>query len=148
MKESPDSENLNHLLVHVCRAHYVRTHELLEKIGLYRGQPPLFKILWKHEGLSHSELAAKLEISLATTTKMVQRLEKGGFLERRPDPKDQRLSRVYLTEDGHRIRSEVEAVWDEMEEETFAGLSHAEKVQLAKMLSQVRENLVRENYGK
>jgi len=38
-------------------------------------------------------------------------MEKAGFIERRDDPEDERISRVYLTDAGRDVRSEVEAVW-------------------------------------
>lgn len=134
-------ESIDFLLAQVCRLHYIRAHELLETLGLYRGQPPLLQALWEREGLSHTELAESLQISPATTTKMIQRLEKAGFVQRRSDARDQRLSRVYLTEAGRAIRSQVQAVWAQMEAETFAGLSGEEKDVLQQVFKKILSNL-------
>jgi DNA-binding MarR family transcriptional regulator len=68
-------------------------------------------------------------------------MEKAGFVQRRPDPQDQRLSRVYLTEAGHAIRGEVEVIWLQIEAETFAGFSVEEKEQLRTFFQQMEENL-------
>ncbi|MCC9076671.1 MarR family transcriptional regulator [Litorilinea aerophila] len=136
-------ESLDRLLVHVCRLHYVRAHALLEEIGLYRGQPPLLEALWQQEGRTHSELAALLHIHPATVTKMIQRMEQAGFVERRRDPQDQRVSRVYLTQAGRDIRQQVRAIQRQMEADAFAGLEPAEREQIRRLLERVRDNLAR-----
>jgi DNA-binding MarR family transcriptional regulator len=72
---------------------------------------------------------------------MLQRMEKVGFIQRKPDAKDQRISRVYLTEDGRAIQTQVEAVWKTMEAETFSGLTSEERVLLRRFLLKMRDNL-------
>ena len=141
MQKSDGNEKMDLLLAHICRLQYIRVHELLETVGLYRGQPPLLHALWEQEGLSHTELSTQLQISPATTTKMIQRMEKAGFVQRRPDPQDQRRSRVYLTDAGRSIRSEVEAIWVQIEAEIFAGFSVEEKETLGNLLQKIRNNL-------
>ena len=141
--KSQENETLDFLLAQICRLHYIRLHELLETVGLYRGQPPLLHVLWEQEGLSHTELSTRLQISPATTTKMIQRMEKAGFVQRRSDPQDQRLSRVYLTDAGRTIRSEVEAIWTQIEAETFAGLSVEEKESLRYLFQEIIKNLTK-----
>lgn len=131
------------LLAQVCRLHYARAHVLLEEIGLYRGQPPLLHKLREEEGLTHTELATLLRVTPATLTKMIKRMEKAGFVQRRPDASDQRVSRVYLTEAGRAIQAEMRAVLQRLAEETFAGFTLEERVLMRRLLLQVRENLQR-----
>jgi DNA-binding MarR family transcriptional regulator len=141
MSQPPKS--LDFLLAQICKLHYARVHTLLEELGLYRGQPPVLFALWEQEGATHGELAAWLHVKPATITKMIKRMEKAGFVERRPDPKDQRVSRVYLTDAGRSIRERVEQVWRTLEEETFEGFSGEERDLLQRSLLQMRENLKR-----
>ena len=135
----PDS--LDWLLAQVCHHHYVRSHELLEKTGLYRGQPPLLSALWKQEGQTHSELAAKLHVTPATITRMLQRMEKSGFIRREQDASDQRVSRVYLTPAGRAVREELAAIHKRIEDETFSGMMSEEREQLRGYLVRMRDNL-------
>jgi DNA-binding MarR family transcriptional regulator len=65
-----------------------------------------------------------------------------GFVERRADPSDDRVSRVFLTERGRAIRSKVEQVWHTLERETFAGVGDLDLERLSALLMQMRENLV------
>ncbi|GAB4560554.1 MAG: MarR family transcriptional regulator [Anaerolineae bacterium] len=140
-------ESVDFLLAQVCRLHHARAHALLEGVGLYRGQPPVLHALWKEEGLTHTELAERVHVTPATLTKMLQRMERAGFLIRRPDPEDQRVSRVYLTEAGRAIQTQVEAVWRQMEAESLAGFSAEELQQLREFLLRIRENLLRVTDG-
>jgi DNA-binding MarR family transcriptional regulator len=138
------SESSDFLLAQVCRLHHSRARTLLEELGLFRGQPPLLFALWEEEGRTHSELAEHLHVQPATITKMIKRMERTGFVERRQDTEDQRVSRVYLTDAGRDIRDAVEGVLRELEEQTFAGFSSEERALLNQLLLRVRDNLRRE----
>ncbi len=145
MKPSDEPNTLDFLLAQICHNHHFRANALLEALGLYRGQPPVLFALWDQEGLTHTELAERLQNTPATITKMIQRMEKAGFVQRRPDTSDQRVSRVYLTETGRAIQAQVQAVWDMMEAETFAGFNDEERLLLRTFLQRIRQNLVNVN---
>jgi len=138
----PKPETLDSLMAQNCHLHHMRAHQLFETIGLYRGQPPVLFALWEQEGQTQTELAGKLRIAPATITKMLQRMEKTGFILRKPDAVDQRISRVYLTETGRTVQSQVEAIWKTMEAETFEHFTAEEKVVLHRFLLQIRQNLL------
>ena len=147
MTESSEATSLHSLFVQMCRLKHARIHTLLEGLGLYRGQPSVLQALWVQEGLMHTELARHLQVQPATITKMLQRMEKTGFVERRPDPDDQRVSRVYLTETGRAVRADVQQVWRRLEEEAFAGFTLEERVLLRRFFLHIRENLKRVTGG-
>ena len=141
MTDPSGPESLDSLFAQICRLKHARIHTLLEALGLYRGQPSVLQALWEHEGLMHTELARHLEVQPATISRMLQRMEKAGFVERRPDPEDQRVSRVYLTEAGQAVRGDVQQVWRRLEEEAFAGFTLEEQVLLRRFFLHIRENL-------
>ena len=143
MFSSSGNETLDHLLAQVSRLHFLRARTLFETVGLYRGQPPVLGVLAEGEGVSHSELAARLDVRPATISKMLDRMERAGFLTRRPDAEDQRVSRVYLTERGRAVQCEVRRLIRTMAQETFAGFSLEEQALLSRFLLQIRENLMR-----
>lgn len=137
-----EPQTMDWLLVQVCHHYQQHAHELFEITGLYRGQPPVLYALWEQEGLTQSELAERLHNTPATISRMLQRMEKTGFIHRRPDAEDQRVSRVYLTAAGRAIQAEVQAIWIKMEAETFAGLSPEELELLRSFLLRLRANLL------
>jgi MarR family transcriptional regulator, organic hydroperoxide resistance regulator len=143
--QNKDDTPLGHLVPQVCRLHHTRSQTLFNSIGLHRGQPFLLAVLWAEEGLAHSELAARMHVTPATITKMLQRMEDSGFVHREPDPDDQRVSRVYLTDYGRVVRQRVADMWQTLENESFAGLTPDEQETFRQLLLRMRDNLRRAN---
>lgn len=131
-----------HMLHQLRVLDYCRAHKLLDKLGVYPGQPPLLFALHKKDGQSQKELAEKLKIQPATVTMMVRRMVKSGFLERRQDSQDQRVFRVYLTRKGKEVRRKVAIAVDEIEEECFKDFTKEEKELLGKLLFKMKQNLL------
>ncbi len=127
MDRDHENDTLDFLIAQVCHTHYSRMIQLLEGLGLYRGQPIVIDILWEKEGITQVELARKMKNSSATVTKMLQRMEKAGFVQRKLDPKDQRISRVYLTDAGRDIKKEIELIHARMENEAFQNFTEEER---------------------
>ena len=136
-----DPDSLYRIFSQVIRLHYQRMHQLLDAVGIYPGQPQMLFALHMANGQSQKDLAAKLKIKPATITVMLKRMEKAGLVERRPDPTDQRVSRVYLTEAGQATWHEVTQVLRVIDKECFGNFSLEEQGLLRKMLLQLRANL-------
>ena len=132
---------LDFLLIRVCRAHHNLARQSLETIGLHRGQPPLLLALGMQDGRTHSELAEALEVTPAAITNMVKRLEQAGFVVRRRDTADERVSRVYLTNAGRAIYSNAEAIVQSVNRATFAGFTEEERAVMRGLLMRVHDNL-------
>jgi DNA-binding MarR family transcriptional regulator len=128
-------------LLQVHKAHRARAEAALNKLGLHTGQEMLLLRLWIEQGISQSQLAASMGVESPTATKMLQRMEHAGLIERRPDPEDARISRVYLTERGRALERPVLEVWKQLEAQTVAGLSATEQALLRRLLMQVSANL-------
>ncbi len=143
MQFMPEPRSLDHLLAQVSRLHHERARAQIGALGLHRGQPPLILALWEKDGRTHTELAEYLYVTPATVTKMVQRMESAGFVQRQPDTEDQRISRVTLTESGRQTGRELNALFHTLDAETFAGLTQEERTILHRFLLRVRENLLR-----
>jgi DNA-binding MarR family transcriptional regulator len=134
--------SLTHSIIQVCRAHRYLLRRALGKTGLHRGQPPVLFALHQNDGLTHSELAQKLEVSPATITNMIRRMEDSGFVVRCRDGTDQRISRVYLTEAGKNIFSELEAVMNDIEAKLISGVGQEEQDTLRRLLDKIHDNLI------
>ena len=137
-----ESKSPYHLSHQVIGLHHYRTHQLLENQGVYPGQPPLLFALHKEDGQSQKELAQKLRIQPATVTVMVKRMTKAGLIERRRDEEDQRISRVYLTPEGEKIRERAAVIVRKIEEECFGSLDEEEMETLKRLLFKMKENII------
>ena len=141
LRRIPLKDTVGYVLAQACKHHRQRADELLNEIGLHVGQEMLLCGLWEKEGITQTELAEYVMIQPATVTNMLQRLERRGFVERRPDIDDQRISRVYTTEKGRDMEEAVQEKWSQLEQESFGDLSVEEKVLLRRLLLQVYQNL-------
>jgi DNA-binding MarR family transcriptional regulator len=135
------TETLGYLIVQICRAHRNKAQELLAQIELHPGQEFMLLSLYPEDGCAQSDLAEKMCVQPATITKMLDRLVKNGLVERRPDTEDQRVSRVYLTQEGRALQHPIAQAWQVLEEASFANLSLEERILLRRLLMQVNQNL-------
>jgi MarR family transcriptional regulator, organic hydroperoxide resistance regulator len=139
MRQIQDYIGFQVLQVH--KAHRQLAEAALNKLGVHTGQEMILLQLWIEEGIPQSQLAASMEVEPPTATKMLQRMERAGLIERRPDPTDARISRVYLSERGRALEQPVLEVWKQLETQTVAGLSLTEQALLHRLLMQVLTNL-------
>jgi len=128
-------------VLQVHKAHRQRAEAALNKLGVHTGQEMILLQLWNEQGIPESQFAAFMGVQPPTATKMLQRMERAGLIERRPDLEDARISRVYLTERGRALEQPVLKVWRQLEAQTVAGLSPTERALLRRLLMQVSANL-------
>ena len=144
MDYKPEYESINFLLSMICRAQRGKMSEALTEIGLYAGQEMFLWQLWQQDGLTQSQMVERMCVQPPTVSKMLDRMEKAGLVERRPDSEDSRISRVYLTELGHRNQRAVRDIWINIEQCLTEGLTVEERLLLRRLLLQVHENLTRD----
>lgn len=132
---------IDFIIWRVGHHHHHLVYSRLESLGLYRGQPRLLSALYEQDGQTHGELANQLNVQPATITKMVQRMEQNGFIIRRADPRDQRISRVFLTPKGTDIHNQVNQTFLEIQEDEIEGFTEEEKNNLFDLLLRVNQNL-------
>ena len=135
------NENLEVLLRQVCKVHTNKVNKVLDEVGLHIGQPMMLRSLYKKDGVPQSILAKELAITPATASAMVKRLEKGGYLIRKRDAEDERVSNVYLTDKGRELSSSLKEVKDQMDELVFNGFSKEERKTMRDYLERITHNL-------
>ncbi|RLE33434.1 MarR family transcriptional regulator [Candidatus Acetothermia bacterium] len=137
-----DRPTVGHLLSRICRLTRGRLRVKMEAIGLHRGQGLVLSYLWHNDGIPSADIARALRISPATVTNMIKRMERGGWIERRPDPEDQRVLRVHLTDKARSLKEEVRASFRELEEEITGVLTEEEEEALLSILAKVHSRLL------
>ncbi len=138
-----DKELLGRLLSNVCRIHGTKANHFFDQIGIYRGQAFLLKILSKQDGLTHSEIAEIMEISPAAATKVIKRMEQNKYILRQPDPKDERVSRVFIQEAGIAIINQIDKTFQQLNQTMFDGLSDEDLKKFHELLILIRNNLIK-----
>src|SRR5437588_3436160 len=80
--------------------------------GTTRAQWIVLFRLRQQEGLSQVDLAEVLELQPISLVRLLDRLVEHGLLERRPDPKDRRANRLFLTAPGRRLADDLDSLRD------------------------------------
>ncbi len=137
----PEKSKLGYLLFLVSRGHYNLANRIFNQVGLFRGQPPVLFQLGKSEGITQSELAETLEITQATLTNLLHRMETAGLVTRQRDVQDGRFTRIYLTDAGRKkldLAVEQTLVMDGI---AFSGFSEEEKETMMRFLEKIHTNI-------
>jgi DNA-binding MarR family transcriptional regulator len=109
--------------------------------GLYAGQDGVILALAEEGGLTAGALASRLGVKAPTMTRTIGRLEAQGFVERRPDETDGRLTVVHLTEAGRASVDHISEAGRLSEQQAAEGLSEKDVRHLLKLLRAVDGNL-------
>ena len=95
----------------------------------------------KHEGMSQSQLGKETFKDRHNITRIVNILQKRGYIERRPDKMDKRAYRLFLTKPGKIIRKELAPVVLNHLREMFSGLSSEDLQTLLRIFKHTVNNL-------
>jgi DNA-binding MarR family transcriptional regulator len=111
------------------------------KFGLTRAQWRATKMLYYREGLRQTELAELLEMEPIAVGRVIDRLQAAGFVERRPDPKDRRAWRLYVTDQARGVIADMELIAQGLRKDATIGVDVAEMEQAMGVLNRIKENL-------
>ncbi len=91
--------------------------------------------------LSQSSLSNLLSITHPTTVRLVDRMERDGWVTRQPDPDDGRANRVVITEEALEVWKEGSQTVRAMLDQAYRGIHPAEIETVKRVLERVRRNL-------
>lgn len=132
---------LGSLIQDLARLMAQRVDERARRLGLTRAQWALVAALFRREGSSQVALAEHLDITPISLGRLVDRMEKAGWVERRGEPADRRAYRLYLTDRAHRLRPQLRALSDHVQAHALRALDGSEQERLIAQLRTVRETL-------
>jgi MarR family transcriptional regulator, organic hydroperoxide resistance regulator len=135
------SEPLWSLLAVVCRDARLLHDAILREHGLHAGQQFVLRRLWQEDGLSVTQLRDRLGVEMPTVTRALQRMERRGLVQRRPDTTDERSVRIYLTEAARQLADVIPAALERADHVALQGFSEEERATLLHLLRRMDENL-------
>lgn len=137
MNHTPD--DLGGLLMQATRGMRRRWGEALEPVGISPHEFRALAAIERSENPRVGIVAQELRITPRSATEVVDSLATAGLVVREPDPTDRRAVIVVLTERGHEVLARGQHARSISQEEHLAGLSDAERDQLAALLRRVIE---------
>jgi len=132
---------ISNSLIRITRLHVMRARQLLQGLGLHPGHELLLMHLWDTGPLRQADLVSEFDTDSASMTRTVQRLERAGFVRRRPDPNDRRATLVHSTPAGMALRDRIERLWTQLEADTVGEMPGPQREQLLRGLECLETNL-------
>ena len=114
---------------------------LMADLGLTRAQWLVLTRLYRRPGLSQTALADMLEIDRASAGRMIDRMEKNGWVERRPDEGDRRVNRLHLTDVARKVHTAMWAIAESTVDDALSPLSLGERAQFTELTAKVKGHL-------
>jgi MarR family transcriptional regulator, transcriptional regulator for hemolysin len=109
--------------------------------GLSAAQWRLLFRLMKEEGVAQAKLAEFLEIEPISVSRLLDRMEEGGWIERQPSPQDRRVRMVFPSAKARALYDSIQDVVAEVYEEALDGVSDADRAALSRALERLVTNL-------
>jgi len=134
------TKSVSHLFIQTAKTVRSWAEQELSELDLHVGQNHLLMELYEEDGRRPGELADTMAVDPSVVSKMLRRMESRGLIERRSDPDDARVTRVFLTDEGKDLEEEVENFHQRLEEQIVQSLSSEEKLLFRRMLSDVNES--------
>jgi MarR family transcriptional regulator, transcriptional regulator for hemolysin len=135
--------NIGFLLHDVARLMRKRFEQNARDLGLTRSQCQVLAHLSRHEGIQQGSLAEILEVEPITLTRILDRLEEAGLVERGAHPTDRRIRLLRLTKRAHPMLSDIFAIGAITRSEALDGVAETERDRLFAILASMKANLLR-----
>lgn len=138
---SEDERHIGFLISDVARLMRTAFDRRVHRLGLTRSQWLVINRLHRRPGATQSELAEMLEVGKATAGRMVDRMEKKGWVWRRTDAADRRVNHLQLSDEAELIQMQLAQIADGTVDDALALLSPRERDQFCEAMRRVKRQL-------
>ena len=114
----------------------------LKPLGVTRSQWWVLAFLSRSDGMSQVALADELDLGKVALGQLIDRLEKTGFVSRRPDEEDRRVKRVYLSKRSLALIARIRDHVSVTEKEILEKIEPADLKATVRALRGMKENLL------
>ncbi len=146
-KDLDTSLRFGFLIHDVSRLRRIVVDRSLKPLGITRSQWWVLAFLSRRDGMKQISLAGELDLSRVAIGGLLDRLEIGGFVERRADVADGRARRVYLTRAGAKLVNTIREAVERVELEILSPISEMDLNQAAATLLALKEALLQKIGG-
>lgn len=135
------TERLGFLIHDASRLMRKRFETLGRRHGLSSAQWRLLVRVVKDEGVAQARLAELLEVEPISVSRLLDRMEEAGWIERRQDLTDRRVRMIFPTDKSRKAFEAIRGVAGEVFEQALTGLSSDERQIVIRGLMTIVENL-------
>lgn len=142
------SDNPVKLCNEIARIFRMKMRENCDMDGVLSqpGARLVLSLLAINDGLKQRELVEKTHLRAPTVSVIIRRMVDEGLVELREDERDGRVTRVHLTELGHKTdRENIEKI-KSVDARGLEGIDEREQEHLMGLLCRIRDNLLRDGH--
>ena len=136
-----DDGYIGYMLSDVARLIRTIFDRRVRDIGLTRAQWLVLTRVYRRPGVSQTELADMLEVDRASAGRMIDRMERNGWVERRPDRGDRRVNRLQLADEARKVPAAMWAIAESTVDDALSPLSATEREQYTELTAKVKGRL-------
>nr|WP_300143137.1 MarR family transcriptional regulator [Propionicimonas sp.] len=111
--------------------------EALTPLGITASEAGLLRMIGRNPGISQKAASEQLGVGPSRVVAVLDRLERGGHVERRRSATDRRSHEVHLTPDGERLLAALRPIAEAHERAFTQGLDEDDLDRLAASLSAI-----------
>jgi len=126
----------------VMRKVYEHYESRLSPFGLTTPQFMVFGALWSGDGITIGELGQRVALDGSTITGILDRMEKNGYVERKPNVDDRRSALVYLTDKAKQVGPQINKFADELDSAIRKNFSSQDMAVFERVLRELGESNV------
>ncbi|MDT3427898.1 DNA-binding MarR family transcriptional regulator [Paenibacillus forsythiae] len=115
-----------------------------KELELTKGQYLYLIRICEQPGLIQEKLAEMIKVDRTTAARAISKLELNGFIEKRSDPDNRKIRKLYPTAKGEEAYPLLKRESDYSDQSALEGLSGEEIETLHKLLKRVRLNVERD----
>ncbi|OPY42938.1 MAG: transcriptional regulator SlyA [Methanoregulaceae archaeon PtaU1.Bin066] len=104
------------------------------------GQVAAFIYLTQDGEIRQDELVSKIGVDKAIGTRVIKKLDEGGYVRRRNDPEDRRVSLISLTNDGAAMKRDIIEVLTSLNRSLLKDFSEEEQETILRLLDRIIAN--------
>ena len=134
-------EKLGSLLQDASRKFWTRFEQRTAGHGLSAAQWRLLGQLLREGPSTQTALATLLEVEPISVSRLIDRMEQGGWLRREAHPEDRRARIVVATDKARAIAPEAKAIAETLYDDALSGLTDNERRVFQSALLRIIENL-------
>lgn len=143
MQKNLDANLRFGFLIHdVSRLRRIVVDRALKPLGITRSQWWVLAFLSRRDGMTQTALAADLDLTKVAIGGLIDRMETGGFVERRSDERDARARRVFLTRAGQKLVATIRENVDAVETDILTVVTEDELDDAARALVKIKGRLL------
>ena len=116
--------------------------QTLSPLGVTRSQWWVLAFLSRSDGMAQTELAHELDLGKVALGGLIDRLETAGLVERRPDPNDRRVKRIFLTTTSKRLIKRMRRESHRTNERILENIETKDLENVTRVLDRMKVNLL------